>query len=139
MISSACAFAEIRRVAEKLISIIDDDESLRTALVGLVRSLGYRARGFACAEDFLNADEAMQSAAIVTDIQMPGISGLDLRRRLAADGRDAPVIMITARPDLGLEERAFSSGAFCFLRKPFSADALIACIERALAEERAPR
>lgn len=115
-----------------LISIIDDDESLRAALVGLVRSLGYRASGFASAEDFLAADQT--SAAIVTDIQMPGLSGIELKERLTADGCTAPVIMITARSEPGLQERAFASGALCVLKKPFAAEALIDCLERALAK-----
>ena len=117
-----------------LISIIDDDESLRAALVGLVRSLGYRASGFATAEDFLAADLANASAAIVTDIQMPGLSGIELKERLTADGCAAPVIMITARAEPGLQERAFASGALCVLKKPFAAEALIDCLERALAK-----
>lgn len=119
---------------DTLISIIDDDDSLRSALVGLVRSLGYRASGFANAEDFLAADEANASAAIVTDIQMPGLSGIELKERLTADGCAAPVIMITARAEAGLQERAFASGALCVLKKPFAAEALIDCLERALAK-----
>lgn len=135
MISSAYAEADIVYVAEDLlISIIDDDDSLRTALVGLVRSLGYRASGFANAEDFLAADQAKASAAIVTDIQMPGLSGIELKQRLTADGCAAPVIMITARGEEGLKERAFASGAMCVLKKPFAAEALIDCLERALAK-----
>jgi FixJ family two-component response regulator len=133
MISSGQAQADIAPVAEStLISIIDDDESLRAALVGLVRSLGYRASGFASAEDFLAADQT--SAAIVTDIQMPGLSGIELKERLTADGCTAPVIMITARSEPGLQERAFASGALCVLKKPFAAEALIDCLERALAK-----
>lgn len=117
-----------------LISIIDDDDSLRSALVGLVRSLGYEASGFANAEDFLAAGQAGRSAAIVTDIQMPGLSGIELKERLTADGCVAPVIMITARAEQGLQERAFASGALCVLKKPFAAEALIDCLERALAK-----
>lgn len=119
---------------DTLISIIDDDDSLRSALVGLVRSLGYRASGFANAEDFLAANEANASAAIVTDIQMPGLSGIELKERLTAEGCAAPVIMITARAEVGLQERAFASGALCVLKKPFAAEALIDCLERALAK-----
>jgi len=121
-------------VQNALISIIDDDDSLRAALVGLVRSLGYRANGFANAEDFLATDSSDLSAAIVTDIQMPGLSGIELKQRLVADGCSAPVIMITARGEEGLKERAFASGALCVLKKPFAAEALIECLERALAK-----
>ena len=135
MISSPLAKVDTAGVAQDtLISIIDDDDSLRAALVGLVRSLGYRASGFANAEDFLAADQANASAAIVTDIQMPGLSGIELKERLAADGCAAPVIMITARSEPGLQERAFASGALCVLKKPFAAEALIDCLERALAK-----
>lgn len=117
-----------------LISIIDDDDSLRAALMGLVRSLGYRASGFANAEDFLAADQADESAAIVTDIQIPGLSGIELKERLTSQGCAAPVIMITGRAEPGLRERAFASGALCVLKKPFAAEALIDCLERALAK-----
>lgn len=135
MISPAPHRADIAGVAEDtLISIIDDDDSLRSALVGLVRSLGYRASGFANAEDFLAADQAGASSAIVTDIQMPGLSGIELKERLAAQGCEAPVIMITGRAEPGLQEKAFASGALCVLKKPFAAEALIDCLERALAK-----
>jgi FixJ family two-component response regulator len=116
-----------------LIAIIDDDASLCTALVGLVRSLGYRASGFGSAEEFLAANTAGESACIVTDIQMPGLSGIELKQRLAQTGYPAPVIMITARTEQGLHERALASGAICVLQKPFAAEALIACLEKALA------
>jgi len=119
--------------ADPLIAIIDDDASLRTALVGLVRSLGYRATAFGSAEEFLAADKAGESACIITDIQMPGLSGIDLKLRLTLDGNPAPVIMITARTEQGLRDRAFASGAVCVLQKPFAAEALIACLEKALA------
>lgn len=135
MISRPARQAEIAGVAEgTLISIIDDDDSLRSALVGLVRSLGYRASGFANAEEFLAAGDAVKCDAIVTDIQMPGLSGIELKERLNAEGCSAPVIMITARSEAGVQERAMASGALCVLKKPFAAEALIDCLERALAK-----
>jgi FixJ family two-component response regulator len=115
-----------------LISIIDDDESLRTALVGLVRSVGYDARGFASAEEFLQSGAVKSFSCIVTDIQMPGMSGIDLKRHLVQQQCPLPVIMITARAEKGLEEQALASGAVCFLKKPFEATVLIECLERAL-------
>ena len=118
---------------EPLISIVDDDESLRQALVGLVRSLGYRAQGYASADAFLACPDAAASDCIVTDIQMPGLSGIELKHRLVAAGRLTPVIMVTARDEAVLHEKARASGAFCLLRKPFAGDALIECLERALA------
>ncbi|MBC7770154.1 MAG: response regulator [Phycisphaerales bacterium] len=117
---------------EPLISIIDDDDSLRTALVGLVRSLGYRASAFGSATEFLAAGEPSASDCIVTDIHMPGLSGIELKQRLTQEGCAVPVIMITARMEPGLEERAVASGAACFLRKPFEVSALVACVEKAL-------
>jgi FixJ family two-component response regulator len=116
-----------------VISIVDDDASLRAALTGLVRALGHEARSFESAEAFLAADPA--SACVVTDIHMPGLSGLDLMARLAAKGDPTPVIVITARGEAGLEDKAVAGGAFCVLKKPFAPDALIACLERALAGE----
>jgi FixJ family two-component response regulator len=118
---------------DRLIAVIDDDASLCTALVGLVRSLGYRAAGFGSAEEFLADGKAGETACIVTDIQLPGLSGIELKQRLAQDGHAAPVIMITARTEQGLRDRAFASGPVCVLQKPFAAEALIACLEKALA------
>lgn len=116
-----------------LVSIIDDDASIRTALVGLVRSLGYEARGFASAEEFLAADVGVRTNCIITDIHMPGLSGIELKLRLAAERDETPVIMITGRTEPNLHDRARDCGALCLLTKPFEARDLIACIERALA------
>ena len=102
------------------------------ALVGLVRSAGYDVRGFASAEEFLGCGTVAGFACIVSDVQMPGMSGIELMRHLVASRYAAPVIMITARHDPGLEEKALASGAACFLQKPFEADTLIGCIEKAL-------
>jgi FixJ family two-component response regulator len=115
-----------------VISIIDDDESMRTALVGLIRSLGYDVRGFASAEEFLGYGPVQSCACVITDIQMPGMSGIELQQHLAACQYTLPVIMITARHEAGLEERALASGAVCFLRKPFAAETLVDCLERVL-------
>ncbi len=125
--------AKVGRVAQEqpLISIIDDDESVRTALTGLVRALGYRARAFESAEAFLTDGEA-GSACIISDIQMPGMSGVELQERLAQSS-GAPMILITARTEAGLHERALASGAIAVLHKPFAAETLIDCLERALA------
>jgi FixJ family two-component response regulator len=115
-----------------LIAIIDDDASMLNALVSLVRSFGYDADGFVSAEAFLGCGSLQGFACIVSDVQMPGMSGIELKQHLAACQCSTPVIMITARHDPGLEERALASGAACFLRKPVAADALIDCLERAL-------
>jgi FixJ family two-component response regulator len=118
--------------AGPLISIIDDDESMRNAIVGLVRSAGYDAHGYATAEDFLGSGTARSSACVITDIQMPGMSGIELRKHLVASQWTVPVIMITARHDADLEAKAITSGAVCFLRKPFDASVLLRCVEAAL-------
>lgn len=117
---------------EPLVAVIDDDESFRMALAESLLSLGYDARAFASAEEFMAGDGEASCDCVVTDIHMPGISGLDLKRLLAAHGSTLPVIMITAHTELGLEGQAVSSGAVCLLRKPFETDALIECLERAL-------
>jgi FixJ family two-component response regulator len=118
-----------------MISIIDDDESLCTALVSLIRSLGYRARGFATAEAFLQSGVVFNVACIVADIQMPGMSGIDLMLHLVKCGCDVPVILITARTEPALEARAMASGAAYFLRKPLNVNFLIDCLKRILKPE----
>jgi FixJ family two-component response regulator len=118
--------------SEPLIAVIDDDEPFRTALVESLYSVGYRARGFASAEEFFAASGESSCDCVITDVHMPGMSGLDLQRLLVARDRRVPVIMITARGDPGLEARAAASGAVCLLRKPFGADALIGYLEKAL-------
>jgi FixJ family two-component response regulator len=115
-----------------LISIVDDDDSMRDALVGLVRSLGHDARGFASAEDFLACDDLDRFSCAITDIQMPGMSGFELKRQLDQRHGTLPVIMITARSEPGVREKAISSGAACFLRKPFETETLVECLKKAL-------
>jgi FixJ family two-component response regulator len=114
---------------ELLVAVVDDDESFRLALVDSLCSLGYRAHGFASAECFIAGDEKCD--CVITDIHMPGMSGLDLQRLLAARGSTTPVIVITARTEQGLEARVAASGAICLLRKPFETDELLDCLERA--------
>ena len=105
---------------------------MRNAVVALVRSAGYDARGFASGEEFLASGEVQSFACVITDIQMPGMSGIELKQHLTASHNGVPVIMITARHDPDLEGKALASGAACFLRKPFEADRLIGCIESAV-------
>lgn len=114
------------------ISIIEDDDSLRNALVGLMRSLGHGASSFDSAESFLSSDARSKADCIITDIQMPGLSGIDLIRRLRSGGHLVPVIAITARTEVGLEDAALAGGALCLLRKPFDMDMLVAQLEQAL-------
>lgn len=117
---------------EPLIAVIDDDGTFRAALVESLLSLGYEARGFTSAEAFVAADGQVTWDCVITDIQMPGLSGLDLNRLLTSLRREVPIIMITARTELDLEARAAASGAIGLLRKPFETAALLKCLERAL-------
>jgi FixJ family two-component response regulator len=117
---------------EPLIAVVDDDESFRTALVDSLDSLGYGARGFASAEDFMVRKPEMSFDCVITDVHMPGAGGLDLARLVTTSNGGVPVIMVTALSDPSLDARAAASGAICLLRKPFEAAALIDCLERAL-------
>jgi FixJ family two-component response regulator len=117
---------------ERLIAVIDDDESFREALVESLSSLGYGARGFASAEEFFADDATETYDCVVTDIHMPGMSGFDLRKGLLARDSSLPVIMITADADPGLEATAAATGAVCLLRKPFDADTVTYWLERVL-------
>jgi FixJ family two-component response regulator len=111
--------------AEPLVAVIDDDDSFRVALVESLCSFGYRVRAFASAQEFLAEDPEPSCDCIISDIHMPGMSGLDLTRHLAARGRKTPVIMTTAREEKGIEARVAASGAVCLLRKPFESDDLV--------------
>ena len=94
---------------EALISIVDDDESVREATKGLMKSLGLSAQTFACAEDFLSSNRLQLTACLIADVQMPGISGLDLHRQLLAAGKPIPTILNTAYPDENHRTRALSA------------------------------
>jgi FixJ family two-component response regulator len=116
-------------VAKKLIAVIDDDESFRVALTESLSSLGYQAQGFGSGNEFLRAAGTRVYDCIVSDIHMPGMSGLDLMQRLAAQGVATPVVLITARSGTVLPPAA-RRAASLFV-KPFDVDALVACIEAA--------
>jgi FixJ family two-component response regulator len=119
------------RLAVSLISIIDDDESMRLALAGLVRSFGFAAKTYCSAEEFLASGMAEPSSCIITDVQMPGLSGLQLKQWLDDHASIAPVILITARSEPHIHAQARASGAVCLLKKPFDADTLLACLRKA--------
>ena len=114
------------------IAVIDDDESFRIALVESLSSLGYGSDGYASAEDYIRVIGSNSVNCVVSDIHMPGMSGLDLMKHLAARGMTTPVVLITARSDANLEARAAIAGAACLLRKPFEINDLIECIEGAV-------
>jgi FixJ family two-component response regulator len=115
-----------------MISIVDDDKSVREAAKMLIRSLGYATATFASAEEFLESGRLCETACLITDVQMPGMSGVDLQSHLTANGHRTPVIFVSAYPEEGVRARALDAGAFGFLGKPFSEDSLIACLDRAL-------
>ncbi|MFC0242408.1 response regulator transcription factor [Rhodopseudomonas telluris] len=117
----------------KIISVIDDDENVRIAIEGLIKSLGLEARGFNSARQYLNSESIEATACLITDVQMAGLNGLDLYARLLAEGRAPPVVFITAFPDERIEARARRMGAIEFLSKPFDAQRLVECIHRAIA------
>ena len=119
-------------ISERFVSIVEDDDSLREALVGLLRSHNYAARGYANAEDYLAVQDG-RCGCVISDISMPGLSGFELADRLREMGYSVPMIMITARAEPALEQQALARGIVCLLRKPFAADALMDCVERALA------
>jgi FixJ family two-component response regulator len=116
-----------------VISIIDDDESVREATKDLVRSLGYSAAAFASAEDYLRSESFHDTSVVISDIRMPGMSGFDLQERLVAGGHHTPIIFVTAFSEDNARARALRVGACGFLKKPFRDESLIECIDRALA------
>jgi FixJ family two-component response regulator len=117
-----------------MISVVDDDASLREALVDLMSALGLTAEAFPDAEAFLNAPRHRSSDCLIADIQMPGMSGLELHRKLAADGRAVPTILITAYPDERTRQSALRAGVAKYLVKPFKNEELVASIQAILAE-----
>lgn len=114
------------------ISVVDDDESLRESLEGLLDSLGYRAAVFSSAEAFLSSDALTGADCLILDVRMPGMSGPDLQRELANRGLKIPIIFITAHGDEEVTGRVLTEGAVDCLRKPFSEDSLLKAIHRAL-------
>jgi CheY-like chemotaxis protein len=118
--------------AAAVISIVDDDVSVRDAMYGLVRSLGFEAATFSSAEEFLQSNLIETTSCLITDVQMPGLSGIELQSHLISQGSPVPVIFMTASPDRSIETRARSAGAVGFLSKPCEETKLIACVEQAL-------
>jgi FixJ family two-component response regulator len=115
-----------------LISIVDDDASVRAATNNLVRSHGYCAHTFASAEEFLHSAHLNDTSCVITDVQMPAISGIELLLLLRIRGHSVPVIFITAFPTEELRARALKAGAVDFLAKPFDGEVLINCLETTL-------
>jgi FixJ family two-component response regulator len=117
------------------IAVVEDHEGLRRALERLLQASGHEAMSFACAESLLASEEGKRAACLILDIRLPGLSGFELRERLASEGFDAPVIYVTAHDDPAARERAARQGAAFFL-KPVERAPLLEAVARAL--ERAP-
>jgi FixJ family two-component response regulator len=115
-----------------VISVVDDDESVREATKGLLRSSGYEAMTFASAELFLAAGAVRKTECLVLDIRMPGVDGLELQRRLNEAKSPVPIIFVTAHDDRAQREKAFEAGAVNFFRKPFDANVFLAAIQAAV-------
>jgi FixJ family two-component response regulator len=115
-----------------LISVVDDDESVRESLSGLIRSVGFGVMVFASAEEFLSSNRLLDTDCLILDVRMPGMNGLELQRRLATSHMSIPVIFITAHGDEEARVRALNGGAVEYLLKPFSEEALLRAIDAAL-------
>ena len=115
-----------------VISIIDDDASIRGALQRFLRALGYLAHAFASAEDFLRSPQVADNSCLIMDVKMPGMTGLELQRQLQIQGCQVPIIFITSVDDENIRTQALNAGAVCFLTKPFEIRTLIKHLEEAL-------
>ena len=116
----------------KLVAIVDDDDSMRSALQGLMKVQGFPAQAYASAEEFLKSGEQCQTACLIADIRMPGMSGLELQAKLNADRCKIPIIFITAHGDAKMRMQALRAGAVEFLAKPFDDEALLESVRAAL-------
>ncbi|MDB5443425.1 MAG: response regulator receiver protein [Phenylobacterium sp.] len=121
------------------ISIVDDDESVREAMAGLMKSHGYHVETFDSGPSFLSSDHRSRTDCLIADVQMPGMTGLELHCQLIADGHPIPTILITAHPDDRVRARAMKAGVLCYLAKPFSEDDLLGCIRTAIERRGAGR
>jgi FixJ family two-component response regulator len=115
-----------------LISIVEDDDPFRESMRKLVRSLGYTVEAFPSAADFLASPFLPATACLVTDVQMPGMNGVELHRHLVDAGYAIPTILVTAYPDEAVRNRALKSGAVCYLSKPVDDEHLERCLRSAL-------
>ena len=117
------------------ISVVDDDDAVRESLRALLRSVKFVVEVFASAEEFLSSDRARETDCLILDVRMPGMSGLELQRRLVVRHPEMPVIFITAHGDEELRSRALKGGAVDYLLKPFSEEALLNAVQTALRPE----
>ena len=116
-----------------LIAIVDDDDSFRRATTSFIRSLGYAVLQFGSAEAFLQSDRLHHADCLISDVQMPGMNGIELQSKLTVQGYRLPIIFVTAFSEMRARAQALSAGAIGFLAKPFSDEELVACLDKALA------
>jgi FixJ family two-component response regulator len=119
-------------VKRRLISIVEDDEHFRESMIKLVKLLGYTVDAFPSAADFLVSPSLAQTACLVTDVHMPGMTGVELYRHLVDAGYTIPTILVTAYPDEVVRDRALKDGVVCYLSKPVDDDHLERCLHSAL-------
>jgi len=122
-----------------VISIIDDDPSVREGTMDLLNAMGFAAEAFERANDFLSSDRLHSTSCLIADVQMPGMTGMELHDRLVGSGNLIPTILITAFPNDRDRTRALKSGVRCYLTKPFDESELLACIQEALKTEGRPQ
>lgn len=115
-----------------VICIVDDDKWARGGVEELIASLGYQASCFESAEQFIESGAVASASCLITDLHMPGLSGLDLQSRLRSEGYRTPIIFVTAYPSDAHRSRALEGGALGFLTKPYDQQSLVDCIERAI-------
>ena len=119
-------------MAPPLISIVDDDASLRSSLDNLLRSAGYRAQTFPSAESFLRTSPGLDTACLILDVRMPGMGGLELQQRLEASPARLPIVFVTSYVDDDVRARALDAGAVAFLYKPFREEELLDAVDSVL-------
>jgi FixJ family two-component response regulator len=124
---------------KQVIAIVDDDECAREGTIDLVVSMGFIAKAFERAEDFLKSDYLHSSSCLIADVLMPGMTGIELHNRLVEAGNMTPTILITSFPNDGDRARARQAGAICYLAKPFDDEDLLACVRSALEPHEAER
>ena len=116
----------------KLVVVVDDDDSIRSAVQDLLAAVGFQARGFESAEEFLKSGKQQETACLIADIRMPGMSGLELQAQLNAEHCRIPIIFITAHGDEKMRMQALRAGAVEFMAKPFNDEALLESVRAAL-------
>jgi FixJ family two-component response regulator len=131
------AILEVGVPKKPLISIVDDDDSVREGTMDLLKAMGFIAEAFQRAEDFLTSNRLHSTSCLIADVRMPGMTGLELHDRLVRSGTVIPTILITAFPEDRDRARALQAGVVCYLSKPFDEDRLLTCIRSALRHRKA--